>query len=113
MRLFAAALLVLALPAAAQPAPAATADQDIVRRISSGVVFMASENLAGGDTGSSGYNIALDYVRSQFRSIGLEPASEIGGWYQQVPFRRASFDKPPSLSLTVGGSQVALEQGKE
>ena len=113
MRLFAAALLVLALPAAAQPMAVATADQDIVRRLRADVEFLASDNLEGRDTGSRGYNIAADYVASQFRAIGLEPAGENGGWYQQVPFRRASFDKPPSLSLTVGGRQVALEQGKD
>ena len=113
MRLFAAALLVLALPAAAQPVPSVTAEQDIVRRLRADVEFLASDNLEGRDTGSRGYNIAADYVASQFRAIGLEPAGENGGWFQQVPFRRASFDKPPSLSLTVGGRQVALEQGKD
>jgi hypothetical protein len=113
MRLFAAVLLALALPAAAQPVPAPTAEQDIVRRLRADVEFLASDNLEGRDTGSRGYNIAADYVASQFRAIGLEPAGENGGWHQQVPFRHASFDKPPSLSLTVGGRQVALEQGKD
>ena len=113
MRLFAAALLVLALPAAAQPVPSVTAEQDIVRRLRADVEFLASDNLEGRDTGSRGYNIAAEYVASQFRAIGLEPAGENGGWFQQVPFRRASFDKPPSLSLTVGGRQVVLEQGKD
>lgn len=111
MRLFAAALLFLAATAAAQPP--ATVEQDIARRVRADVEFLASDNLEGRDTGSRGYAIAADYVAAQFRAIGLEPAGEKDSWFQQVPFRRASFDKQPSLTLTIGGRQTALEQGKD
>ena len=95
---------------AATPAPA---DPSSMRRVQADVEFLASDSLEGRDTGSKGYAIAADYVASQFRAIGLEPAGENGGWFQQVPFRRASFDKPPRLTLTVGGKAVSLEQGKD
>jgi hypothetical protein len=108
MRLLAAALLLLSLPATAQPA-----EQDIARRVRADVEFLASDNLEGRDTGSRGYAIAADYVASQFRAIGLEPAGERGGWFQQVPFRRASYERPPRLTLMVGGKPVRLEQGKD
>ena len=92
-------------PGAGRPASA--------RRVRADVEFLASDSLEGRDTGSKGYAIAADYVASQFRAIGLEPAGEKGSWFQQVPFRRASFDKPPTLTLTVGGKRIALEQGKD
>ena len=95
---------------AATPAPA---DPSSMRRVQADVEFLASDSLEGRDTGSKGYAIAADYVASQFRAIGLETAGENGGWFQQVPFRRASFDKPPRLTLTVGGKAVSLEQGKD
>jgi len=113
MRLLAAALVALAVPLSAQTAPPSAAEQDIARRVRADVEFLASDNLEGRDTGSRGYAIAADYVASQFRAIGLEPAGEKGGWFQQVPFRRASFEKPPRLTLTIGGKSVALEQGKD
>jgi hypothetical protein len=113
MRLIAAALLLLAMPVSAQDAPAAASGQDLVRRLRADVEFLASDNLEGRDTGSRGYAIAADYVASQFRAIGLEPAGEKGGWFQQVPFRRASFATPPRLTLTIGGKRVVLEQGKD
>ncbi len=113
MRLFTAALLVLAAPLSAQPAPAPAAEQEIARRVRADVEFLASDNLEGRDTGSRGYAIAADYVASQFRAIGLEPAGEKGGWFQQVPFRRASFDTPPQLTLIVGGERIVIEQGKD
>ena len=111
MRLIAAALLVAAATAQAQTP--ATAEQDIARRVRADVEFLSSDHLQGRDTGSVGYNIAADYVASQFRAIGLEPAGEKGGWLQQVPFRRASHERPPALSMTIGGRQLPLDVAKD
>ena len=75
------------------------------------VEFLASDSLEGRDTGSRGYLIAADYVASQFRAIGLEPAGDKGSWFQQVPFRRASYDRQPVLTMAIGGQQVTLDPG--
>jgi hypothetical protein len=112
MRLFTAITLFLA-SASVHAAPIAPADPASIRRVRADVEFLASDSLDGRDTGSKGYVIAADYVASQFRAIGLEPAGENGGWFQQVPFRRASFARPPVLSLGIGGQRVALELGKD
>lgn len=111
MRLLAAALLIVAATASAQ-GPTSVED-DIARRVRADVEFLASDSLEGRDTGSRGYAVAADYVASQFRAIGLQPAGDKGGWFQQVPFRRASHEKPPSLTLAIGGKQVALKQGDD
>jgi hypothetical protein len=112
MRLFAAALLLMAIPVTAQTAPAPYGEE-VVQRLKADVEFLASDNLEGRDTGSKGYAIAADYVASQFRAIGLEPAGEKGSWFQQVPFRRASLEKPPRMTVSLGGKQFVLEQGKD
>jgi hypothetical protein len=111
MRLVASALLVVAATGMAQPP--ATVEQDIARRVQADVEFLASDSLEGRDTGSKGYLIAADYVVSQFRAIGLEPAGDRGSWFQQVPFRRASYDKPPVLTMTIGGRQVTLDPARD
>lgn len=111
MRLLAAALLVFAATASAQ-APS-TIEQDIARRVRADVEFLSSDGLEGRDTGSKGYVIAADYVASQFRAIGLEPGGDKGSWFQQVPFRRASHDKPPVLSMTIGRQQISLDPAKD
>src|SRR5207342_1520194 len=110
MRLLTAACLLIAAPVLAQTAPA---DPAIGRRIRADVEFLASDNLEGRDTGSKGYAIAADYVASQFRAIGLEPAGDKGSWFLSVPFRRASFEKMPRLTLTIGGKSFDLAQGKD
>lgn len=105
------AALSLANPAlAATPAPA---DPSVAQRVRADVEFLASDGLEGRDTGQRGHAIAADYVAAQFRAIGLEPAGEKGGWFQQVPFRRASFDAPPRITLTIGGRPIALVPGTD
>ena len=111
MRLLAAALLVIASTGQAQPVP--TVEQDVARRVRADVEFLASDHLEGRDTGSKGYLIAAEYVAAQFRAIGLEPAGDKGTWFQQVPFRRASYEKQPSLSLSIGGRPVTLDSAKD
>ncbi|HVF36990.1 MAG TPA: peptidase M28, partial [Sphingomicrobium sp.] len=112
MRLFAAVFFVLGATTAGF-AQAPTAEAESARRVRAHVEFLASDSLEGRDTGSRGYVVAADYVAAQFRAQGLEPAGEKGGWFQQVPFRRASHDTPPRLSLVVGGRTVVLESGKD
>jgi hypothetical protein len=109
MRFLAAALLVVTATASAQP-PSVEVN-DIARRVQADVEFLASDALEGRDTGSRGYTIAADYVAAQFRAIGLQPAGDNGGWFQQVPFRRASHAKPPVMALTIGGQTVELKDG--
>src|SRR4029453_10086050 len=104
MRLLAVVLLIGAATATAQPP--STAEQHIARRIRADVEFLASDNLEGRDTGSRGHAIAADYVASQFRAIGLVPAGGKGGWFLAVPFRRASYEQQPKLTLTIGGKPV-------
>jgi len=111
MRFIAVGLLIAAATAHAQ-APS-VAEQEAARRVRADVEFLASDNLEGRDTGSRGYSIAADYVASQFRAIGLEPGGEKGSWFQQVPFRRASNEAPPKLTIGIGGQQIVLEPGKD
>lgn len=111
MRILAAALLAVAATAQAQTTTAV--GEDISRRVRADVEFLSSDHLEGRDTGSKGYDIAADYVASQFRAIGLEPAGEKGGWFQQVPFRRAVHERPPVLSISIDGKDMPLDVAKD
>ncbi len=93
--------------AAAAPAPQIV-DPGATQRVRADVEFLASDLLEGRDTGSKGYEIGASYVASQFRAIGLQPGGSNGGWYEQVPFRRAVHAEPPTASLLVGNDWVKL-----
>ena len=85
------------LAAAAAPAQQA-GDPAAAQRVRADVEFLASDLLEGRDTGSKGYDVGAAYVASQFRAIGLQPGGTDGGWYQQVPFRRATHSAAPKAS---------------
>ncbi len=104
--------LVAALLATGAQAQTA-ADPGAVQRIRADVEFLASDLLEGRDTGSRGHEIAASYVASRFHALGLKPGGERGGWYQQVPFRRATNATPPVVSLAAANARTSLVSGTD
>ncbi|KQS03315.1 aminopeptidase [Sphingomonas sp. Leaf357] len=49
------------------------------------VVFLASDAMRGREAGSPEYDIAAQYVASQFYAAGLRPAGDDNGYLQKVP----------------------------
>jgi len=79
----ASACAVLALrPTLAAPPEGADAD---TRDWWSTTALLADDRMEGRDTGSAGYARAAAYVVERFKTAGLEPAGDHGGWPQAVP----------------------------
>lgn len=102
----------IALPPAALAAGAALAtpahgapDSAAAARVRAHVEYLADDLLEGRGTGTRGHELAAAYVVSQFRALGLQPAGEKGGWYQWVPFRRAT-------AVAGKNNATLLESGK-
>jgi len=90
-RSLAAAMLLTTGAFAAAPATRPQpSDPTAPQRVQAHLQFLASDLLEGRDTGSRGHEIGAAYVVSQFQQMGLKPAGENGGWYQWVPFRKAT-----------------------
>ena len=51
--------------------------------------FLASDALAGRDTGSNEHEIASLYIAAQLQALGLKPAGDNGSYLQRVPLRKA------------------------
>jgi Peptidase family M28 len=62
------------------------------------VSFLASDLLEGRDTPSRGLDIAGEYIASQFRRLGLEPAGD-DGYFQSVVLRAEDPDSPKSRNV--------------
>jgi len=75
--------------------------------MASHIHFLASDVLEGRETGMRGYDVAAEYVRTQFESIGLEPLR--GTWFQQFALRAASLDEEHS-SLTIDGQPLVMRK---
>lgn len=65
------------------------AETSAARRIRADVVWLADDAREGREAGTAGYDAAADYVAARFAALGLKPAGEKGGWFQQVTLRRS------------------------
>ena len=68
------------------------------------LAFLADDTLQGRDTGSQGYQIAANYVKSYFKQLGLKPMGEHESFEQEVTFRKAL--------LTEDSAQIEIETAK-
>jgi hypothetical protein len=122
-------IVVAALPQAAtraqvrkRPAPKtnATAPAPAIseNNIRAQLNFLASDALQGRGSGTGYERIAAEYIGSQFRQFGLEPAGDADGdgnksFVQRVPMESAKFTAPPSFTVTSGGNTQKWEFGKD
>jgi len=70
------------------------------------VDFLASDAMRGRQTGSPEHLKAAQYVASQFKSFGLEPAGVHGSFLQPVPFVWRRIDEPHTQVALVFADHV-------
>jgi hypothetical protein len=103
----AATLHLLTTTASSQDALRAPAAPIAAEKLRDHVSFLASDELAGRDSGEPGLEVAAEYIANRFREYGLEPAGDHGTYFQSftVPFG-ADFGR-------VIGAVVTGEKGGE
>src|SRR5210317_1160523 len=102
-------VLALALLLSAGPA-LAESDALLAQRLQAHVEFLASDSLRGRQPGTAGYDIAANYVASQFAQLGLQPAGTGNSYFQQVPLRSAWQEKGSArLEFERNGNKRAFE----
>jgi len=92
---------------------AQSADDDFVpdiaaENIEAHIRFLAHDAMAGRASGSNGYAIAANYVATQYRLIGLEPAGDDGGYFAEVPMQVVT-PVTDAGTLLIGEGEDALE----
>jgi Peptidase family M28 len=60
--------------------------------------IIADDSMMGRESGSKGDYVAAEYVASEFRRLGLQPAGEGGTYFQTVPFSKAAIDSTSQLA---------------
>jgi len=63
------------------------------------VQYLADDKLQGRLPGTTGYQLAVDYVISQYKKYGVLPAGEKGTYLQTVRLRRATTEPGATLHL--------------
>jgi len=107
-------LLALAVSLCLAQAPVLNpTEQTIVRSISADtlkghVSFLASDALEGRDTPSKGLEVAAEYIASQFRRYGIEPAGN-EGYFQTASFGRVTpTTEGFECTMTWNGEAISL-----
>jgi Tol biopolymer transport system component len=73
------------------------------------VKYLCHDDLAGRFTGSPGERMATAYVASYFQRLGLKPAGDNGGWFQQFEFT-SGVDLGPGNELTANGESHKVNE---
>lgn len=71
------------------------------------VRFLASDALKGREAGTPEYDIAAEYVASQFEAFGLKPAGDKGSYLQSVPLVTYKPANEGKLELVARGGAVS------
>ncbi|MCC2958066.1 M20/M25/M40 family metallo-hydrolase [Massilia sp. IC2-477] len=108
MRLYLSALVLALAAAGCAQVPTATITPDALR---THVKYLASDELEGRGTPSRGQDLATDYIATQFRKAGLEPAGD-DGYFQTANWQYAERKAGDvSLNINAGGSTIAVPAG--
>jgi Zn-dependent M28 family amino/carboxypeptidase len=100
----AAAVIVLAGAARAATDPA---------RMSQIVETLASDAFEGRAPGSPGELKTIDYLTTQFKALGLEPAGEKGGYVQDVALLKTQLAAPGAFGFDLKGVKTPLAFGQD
>ena len=76
------------------------------------VQILASDAFGGRGAGSAHEEQTVDYVRSQFARIGLQPGNG-DQWFQTVPMLETTANPSASLRFTIGEGQQTLRYGDD
>lgn len=71
------------------------------------IKVLASDEFEGRAPGSVGETRTVEYLKQQFRQLGLRPGNPDGSWVQGVPMRGQK--SVPQFSYSVNGKQVSLK----
>ena len=106
------AILLAAVSLTAYAAP--ENDPLLEARLQAHITFLADDLLRGRQPGTEGYDIAANYVASQFRQMGLTPAGDDGSYLQVVPLLRADMGEGSArMVLHRDGEETRFEFGEQ
>jgi hypothetical protein len=78
------------------------------------IQYLASDELAGRETGSEGHRKAAEYVAAAFKRAGLKPGGSSGSYFQQVQFvSRRIVEERSKLSLVRNGKEEPIVFGDD
>jgi hypothetical protein len=104
------ALLAAQTPGARTRAAESITPQDVLRR----VAIIADDSMLGRGNPSRGLELTAEYVASEFRRLGLQPAGDHGGYFQRFGLTSWTVDTAGSIvELSAGPKSGGVRFGTE
>ena len=85
-----------------QPTTPAITEGDLRSRL----FIFADDSMQGREAGTEGHLKSTDYLATELRALGLEPAGDSGTYFQSVPLARRALDEASAVS--VAGQSLAF-----
>ena len=97
------------------PAPVVAALEQVKpEAIKAHIAYLADDRLLGRKAGTPGYQMAVDYVAGQLKTLGVQPAGENGTFIQKVRLRRAFLQPGATFAAREWqGTTLALAPGQD
>ena len=97
------------------PKPVAAALEQVQpEAIKAHIAYLADDRLLGRKAGTPGYQLAVDYVTEQLKTLGVQPAGEDGTFVQKVRLRRAFLRPGATFAVREWqGTILALAPGQD
>lgn len=77
------------------------------------VQFLASDAMRGREAGTRDFDVAAEYVASQFLALGLTPGGPNGSWFQDVSLVTYRVAEKGSMALTRGKTAIPMVFGQD
>jgi len=97
------------------PKPMAAALEQVQpEAIKAHIAYLADDRLLGRKAGTPGYQLAVDYVTEQLKTLGVQPAGEGGTFVQKVRLRRALLQPGATFAVREWqGTTLGLAPGQD
>ena len=109
-------LLLLAVPLCAQTGKAFNTAAELIQPndLKADIYFLASDDLAGRNSGSLQDHIATDYIASEFLRLGLKPMGDNGTFFQNMEILTGRPDaEHTTLTATIEGKERRYSLGQD
>ncbi len=86
------------------------------KRVAGEVDFLASDELEGRGPGTEGIDRAAEYIRDQFKELGLKSGTSDGTYFQLFPLSLGKHNVPEKTSLSLtgpDGAKLELKLGQD
>src|SRR3954468_24559289 len=100
------------VPRADPATPASWAPVD-PQRLSDWTRQLASDDMQGRAPGTEGETRTVAWLTQQFRTLGLEPGGENGGWTQRVPLVRTQVPVQSAFTIASHGETLNLQSPRD